>query len=96
MKCQLCGSDADLTKYKYRYMGECVCNQCYQYLLEQERKHYNKPPIGLMLQSYWEKRRRQDIIDAVNRYTDARMEIPIEWIAEYNQLCGDRTTLNKE
>ena len=45
-----------------------------------------KPPIGLIPEYLWKEKRLFDIIEAINRYIEAKKEIPIEWIEEYNKL----------
>ena len=46
----------------------------------------SKPPLGLTPRFIWIEQRKQDIIDAVRRYTEANKEIPTEWINEYNEI----------
>lgn len=55
-----------------------------------------KPPLGLQPRKiYWEHLnycRRQDIIAAMHRYTEAKMDIPVEWCKELIDLviAGDK------
>lgn len=50
----------------------------------------NKPPLGLIPRKiYWEElnyRRRQDIIAAMQRRIEAKMDIPVEWCKELIDL----------
>ena len=41
-----------------------------------------KPPLGLMPESIWNAKRRMDLIEAMNRYSEAEKKIPDEWIQE--------------
>lgn len=45
-----------------------------------------KPPLGLMPQYIHDELRLKDIREAIIRYLDACMDIPIEWIEEYNEI----------
>lgn len=47
----------------------------------------NKPPLGLKPKYLHDRQRQNEIIEAINRYTEARKVIPLDWIAEYNQLA---------
>lgn len=47
-----------------------------------------RPPLGLKPRKHHELDRTQDIIDAIRRYMEKDMPIPIEWIEEYNELVG--------
>lgn len=52
-------------------------------------KHYQnkkKPPLGITPKYVKNLERRQEILDAVSRYVEANMQIPIEWVEEYNEL----------
>jgi hypothetical protein len=46
----------------------------------------NKPPLGLMPHSVFLLRRLEEIFEAIERYYQANMQIPVEWITEYNLL----------
>lgn len=52
------------------------------------------PPIGLEPLCVHQAKRLMDIKQAINRFIDARVIIPIEWITEYNNLI--KTLENKE
>lgn len=45
-----------------------------------------KPPVGLEPRYIYESIRITQITDAIRRYLDADLEIPAEWIEEYNDL----------
>ena len=45
-----------------------------------------KPPLGLMPYSIFLLRRLEDIFQAIERYYEGNIQIPIEWIKEYNLL----------
>lgn len=34
----------------------------------------------------WDYKRLNNLLDAINRYIEANLEIPLEWIEEYNEL----------
>jgi hypothetical protein len=45
-----------------------------------------KYPLGLTPKHIWQLQRLQEIKDAMNRYSEAYLLIPTEWIQEYNEL----------
>lgn len=51
---------------------------------------FKKPPLGLVPKRFSSKQskveRFNEISEAISRYTEAKLEINIEWIEEYNQL----------
>lgn len=48
-----------------------------------------KPPLGLVPRKFHTEQRVFQITEAIDRYTDVRKPIPIEWIEEYNELTKD-------
>ncbi len=46
----------------------------------------NKPRTGIMPRYIWDYKRLNNLLDAINRYIEANLEIPLEWIEEYNEL----------
>lgn len=51
-------------------------------------ENIKKPPIGLKPKYIWECERKLEIFEAMRRYSDAQMPIPIEWIEELKNLLG--------
>lgn len=47
-----------------------------------------KPPIGIMPKEIWETQRIGDILDAMERYSQANQPIPIAWVSELKQHLG--------
>jgi len=49
-----------------------------------------RPPLGLIPKKFYEEQikvqRFQDVCDAIKRYWDANLKIPVEWIEEHNEL----------
>jgi len=45
-----------------------------------------KPPLGLEPRWVHDSRRVEDILDAIERYTDANMSIPKAWVEELKDL----------
>lgn len=45
-----------------------------------------KPPLGLMPETFHSEARLIDVVNAIERRTSEKIEIPIEWIEEYNRL----------
>lgn len=47
---------------------------------------YEKPPIGIMPRYIYESNRINDILSAIERYTEKGIPIPMEWIEELKEL----------
>ena len=45
-----------------------------------------KPPLGIMPRYIWNLKRIDDLNNAINRYYESGLKIPMEWIEEYNDL----------
>ena len=45
-----------------------------------------KPPLGLRPKWICDEARRREIIDAMKRYSNSNMPIPIEWIDELDSI----------
>ena len=45
-----------------------------------------KPPIGIIPKHIHQEKRFVDLCGAICRYYEAGLQIPIEWIEEYNEL----------
>lgn len=54
--------------------------------MKKEKPQAIKPPIGLIPKWVRERERLNEIREAIVRYYDAEMEIPIKWVEEYNEL----------
>lgn len=56
-----------------------------------------KPPLGVASKDIWDRKRREDLAAAMDRYLEAGKKIPKEWLEEYNEnvdskyktLCDD-------
>lgn len=48
-----------------------------------------KPPMGIMPKWRHDEMRLGSIIGAIERYIDAKCQVPLEWIEEYNQLVKE-------
>ncbi len=45
-----------------------------------------KPPLGVKPQKLHDDQRREDLGSSINRRIAAEIEIPIEWVDEYNEI----------
>jgi hypothetical protein len=54
--------------------------------MKKEKPEAIKPPIGLIPKWVRERERLNEIREAIVRYYDSEMEIPVKWIKEYNEL----------
>lgn len=43
-------------------------------------------PVGIEPKDIWLKKRKRDILDAIERYAKAEITIPIEWVVELREL----------
>ena len=46
----------------------------------------NAPPIGVRPRWSWDEARVQEISEALVRYSEAKKDIPLEWIDELREL----------
>ena len=63
----------------------CRDNDCINCNNSEEIK---KPPLGLKPRWIHEQQRRQEIISAMERYSNADVPIPMEWIEELKELSS--------
>lgn len=52
----------------------------------------SKPPLGLMPKWVHDAKRAEDILDAIERYTDENMSIPKSWVKELKDLFKEYFT----
>lgn len=62
------------------------------YLYESYQYHNDilsdkKPPLGVMSRDKWDKKRKSDLRDTIERYICYGKFVPTEWIQEYNEIC---------
>lgn len=50
---------------------------------------YKKPPLGIMPKRFHDEERFKNLIAAIERYIEAKLQVPLEWIVEYNQLVKE-------
>jgi hypothetical protein len=48
-----------------------------------------KPPVGIMPEWLLKEKRLNEVIEAINRYIEAKCTIPIDWVQEYNKLIDE-------
>jgi hypothetical protein len=56
---------------------------------------YIKPPIGIEPKNIWLSTRYNALNEAIQRYKDAELVIPIEWVEERNELVKRITKIYK-
>lgn len=57
-----------------------------QLLLYRESNCDVKPPLGLVPKWVRQKERYKEVCQAISRHYNSNIEIPTEWIEEYNEL----------
>ena len=55
-------------------------------LKETPGKPINKPPLGVVPKRIVQEKRHENLENAIKRYKDAGLEVPKEWIEEYEHL----------
>lgn len=45
-----------------------------------------KPPLGVMPREIWDRKRQDQLAEAMTRYLEAGYKIPKEWFDEYNEI----------
>ena len=53
---------------------------------DEEQETNKKPPLGLMPRKLWDEKRADEIRAAIERYQEAGVVIPAEWIEEYDEI----------
>ena len=54
--------------------------------IAEQPKPLEKPPLGLIPDFIWKEKRLGDIKDAIKRYTEAKMPVPLKWVAEQYEI----------
>jgi hypothetical protein len=65
-------------------MWEKVCKKCGERFgtMAQYEKHmeiHKRPPLGVIPKRQAQSRRMMELIGAIERYAEARLEVPAEW-----------------
>jgi hypothetical protein len=68
----------------------CPTNEVHTVTIRPQEKLH---PVGIMPERLWIEKRISDLWAAINRYADAGLPVPAEWIKEHNKHCK---TLNIE
>jgi hypothetical protein len=64
--------------------------------MEQAKKmeKLTKPPLGLIPKEFYyehvNRKRFQEVCEAITRYYNAGLQINIEWVEEYNELIKNK------
>ena len=68
------------------YNGECLYNDVSCSCAYRPQIISKKPPLGVMPRDIWDRKRQEELAEAMARYLEAGMKIPTEWIEEYNEI----------
>ncbi|WP_156438063.1 hypothetical protein [Burkholderia sp. BDU5] len=52
--------------------------------------NYAKPPLGLVPKYIHDERRMKEILGAIERYSDASLPVPAEWVQELSAIIAER------
>lgn len=71
---------------------EChaVCCTCMRYVYSHQEsvRRKRKPPLGIMPTKLHRQKRMEDILNAMQRYTEADKQLPTEWLEELEIING--------
>lgn len=83
----------DGTPYEYRKLAEGEVIRVVDHMTGEISPQYGgwdkdleeRPPIGLKPKWLWEQERCGDIFDAMERYSESKLAIPVEWVEELRE-----------
>ncbi|WP_157645659.1 hypothetical protein [Burkholderia ubonensis] len=52
--------------------------------------NHAKPPLGLVPKYIHDERRMKEILGAIERYSDAGLPVPVEWVQELSAIIAER------
>lgn len=55
-----------------------------------------KPPLGVSPKDMWDRKRREDLAAAMDRYLEAGKKIPKEWLEEYNEIGNEQEKVDSK
>lgn len=55
-----------------------------------------KPPLGVASKDMWDRKRREDLVAAMDRYLEAGKKIPKEWLEEYNEIGNEQEKVDSK
>jgi len=88
-------SDALIFKNYYKASTYANENRIYGVYIK-EHDIAKKPPIGIVPRFIWLERRYTDLQEAIKRYTDAKLNVPAEWVDEEKILWDEISTRSKD
>lgn len=83
----------DGTPYEYRKLAEGEVIRVVDHVTGEISPQYGgwdkdleeRPPVGLKPKWIWERERCGDIFDAMERYSESKLAIPVEWVEELRE-----------
>ena len=55
-----------------------------------DTKENDKPSLGVMPKSIWDRKRIASLKEGIKNYLDADKPIPVDWVTEYNDLVKEK------
>ena len=77
------------------YNGGCLYNDVSCSYAYRPQIISKKPPLGVMPRDIWDRKRQEELTEAMARYLEAGKRILKEWLEEYNEI-SDRWVEVKE
>ena len=68
------------------YSGNCIFGGSYCTSIYRRNKTYKKPPLGVVSREIWDRKRQEELAEAMGNYLEAGKKIPKEWLDEYNEI----------
>ena len=57
---------------------------------EELKGNTDKPSLGVMPKSIWDRKRIASLKEGIKNYLDADKPIPVDWVTEYNDLVKEK------
>lgn len=70
------------------YNGECLYNDLSCSCTYRPQIISKKPPLGVVPRDIWDRKRQEELAEAMGRYMEAGKRIPKEWLEEYNEISA--------
>jgi len=77
------------TNQSFNHYYSCDSDRQESFSHEEERNDSSKTPIGIEPHNIWKDKRKKDLVDAMKRYIDQNIEIPVEWLKELGDFYNN-------
>lgn len=81
--------------YRKATRDEVIAHFAKPVVVEAEPEEVKQPPLGIMPRWRWLELRAMELQAAINRYMEAKVKVPEEWLDEKVDLCEELDKLGK-